>query len=121
MLTLSICLPSSTDDLVNTAPNQKVLMVVDIIFPGWMHFKDLAMAQFVPEFLESHKKILEYEFDTLVGRHLTRSGTAEDVQIQQEYFEDIQTSAAKVNQEIFFVAIGQEVGFETMVGFPSLC
>ena len=94
------------------APNQKVLMVVDIIFPGWVPFKDLAMAQFVPEFLEAHDKILEYEFNTLIGGHLTRLGTIEDVQIQQEYFNDIQISAEKANQEISFVEIGQDVGFE---------
>ena len=94
------------------APNHKVLMVVDVIFPGWVPFKDLAMAQFVPEFLESHDTILEYDFETFVGGHLTRLGTVEDVQIQKEYFQDIQTSAAKANQDVSFMAIGQEVGFE---------
>ena len=96
------------------APDHKVLMLVDVIFPGWTPFKDLAMAQFVPEYLDAHDTILEYDFDTLVAGHLTRLGTYEDVQIQKEYFEDIQTSAAKANQEISFMAIGQEVGFENI-------
>ena len=94
------------------APNHKVLMVVDVIFPGWVPFKDLAMAQFVPEFLESHDTILEYDFETFVGGHLTRLGTVEDVQIQKKYFQDIQTSSAKANQDVSFMTIGQEVGFE---------
>jgi len=93
------------------APTQKVLMVVDVIFPGWTPFKDLAMAQDVPAFLGAHEKILEYDFDVLVGGHLTRLGTAEDVKIQQEYFQDIQDSAAKANQEVSFMEIGQNVGF----------
>ncbi len=93
------------------APNQKVLMLIDVIFPGWTPFKDLAMAQDVPEFLAAHDKVLEYDFDILVGGHLTRLGTPEDVQIQKEYFQDIQASAAKANQEVSFMAIGQEVGF----------
>ena len=93
------------------APNQKVLMLVDTIFPGWTPFKDLAMAQDVPEFIAAHDKVLEYDFDTFVGGHLTRLGTPEDIQIQKKYFEDIQTSAAKANQEISFIEIGQEVGF----------
>ena len=93
------------------APDQKVLMIIDVIFPGWTPFKDLAMAQDVPEFLAAHDKILEYDFDTLVGGHLTRLGTPEDVQIQKEYFQDIQASAGKANQEVSFMAIGQEVGF----------
>ena len=93
------------------ASNQKVLMLVDVIFPGWTPFKDLAMAQDVTEFLAAHDKVLEYDFDTFIGGHLTRLGTPEDVQIQKEYFQDIQTSAGKANQEVSFMAIGQEVGF----------
>ena len=93
------------------APQQKVLMVVDLVFPGWTPFKDLAMAHDVPAFLAAPDKILEYDFDTYVGGHLTRLGTVEDVQIQQEYFQDIQNSAAKANQEVSFMAIGQDVGF----------
>jgi len=94
------------------APQQKVLMVVDIVFPGWTPFKDLAMAQDVPAFLAAHDKILEYDFDTYVGGHLTRLGTTEDVKIQQEYFQDIEENAAIANQEVSFMEIGQEVGFE---------
>lgn len=96
------------------APNQKVLMLVDVIFPGWTPFKDLAMAQDVPAFLAAHDKVLEYEFDTFVGGHLTRLGTYNDVQIQKEYFTDIGAAAAKANQEVSFMAIGQEVGFDNL-------
>ncbi len=94
------------------APQQKVLMVVDVIFPGWTPFKDLAMAQDVPAFLAAPDKILEYDFDTYVGGHLTRLGTTEDVKIQQEYFLDIEENAAIANQKVSFMEIGQEVGFE---------
>jgi len=96
------------------APEQKVLMLVDVIFPGWTPFKDLAMAQDVTEFLAAHDKVLEYDFDTYIGGHLTRLGTIEDVQIQKEYFQDIQASAAKANQEVSFMAVGQEVGFSNL-------
>ena len=93
------------------APNQKVLMLVDVVFSGWTLFKDLAMAQDTSEFLASHDRILEYDFDTFIGCHITRLGIVEDIKIQKEYFQDIQDSAAKVNQQVFFMTIGQEVGF----------
>ena len=96
------------------APQHKVLMVVDVIFPGWTPFKDLALAEDVPFFLYAHEKILEYDFDTFVGGHLTRLGTPEDVQIQKEYFDDIQKNAEIANQQVDFMAIGQEVGFENL-------
>ena len=94
------------------APNQKVLMLVDVVFPGWVPFKDLAMAEDVPAFIAAHDKILEYDFDTFIGGHLTRLGTSEDVKTQQEYFQDIQDNASTANQQVDFMAIGQEVGFE---------
>ena len=96
------------------APNQKVLMLVDVVFPGWVPFKDLAMAEDVPAFIAAHDKILEYDFDTFIGGHLTRLGTPKDVRIQQEYFQDIQNNAATANQQVDFMAIGQEVGFENV-------
>jgi glyoxylase-like metal-dependent hydrolase (beta-lactamase superfamily II) len=96
------------------APQQKVLMLVDVVFPGWVPFKDLAMAEDVPLFINAHDKILEYDFETFVGGHLTRLGTLEDVKIQKEYFDDIQKNAATANQQVDFMAIGQEVGFENI-------
>ncbi|MDH3677626.1 MAG: MBL fold metallo-hydrolase [Nitrosopumilus sp.] len=96
------------------APQQKVLMLVDVVFPGWVPFKDLAMAEDIPFFIYSHDKILEYDFETYIGGHLTRLGTPEDVQIQKEYFDDIQRNAAAANIQVDFMEIGQEVGFENL-------
>jgi glyoxylase-like metal-dependent hydrolase (beta-lactamase superfamily II) len=96
------------------APQQKVLMLVDVVFPGWVPFKDLAMAEDVSFFIDAHDKILEYDFETFVGGHLTRLGTLEDVEIQKEYIDDIQKNAATANQQVDFMAIGQEVGFENI-------
>ena len=96
------------------APNQRVLMLVDVIFPGWTPFKDLAMAQDVTAFLAAHDKVLEYDFDTYIGGHLTRLGTPEDVQIQKEYLQDIENAAARANQEVSFMEIRQQVGFENL-------
>ncbi len=93
------------------APEQKVLLLIDVVFPGWVPFKDLAMAEDVPAFIEAHNVILEYDFDTFIGGHLTRLGTVQDVEIQKEYFQDIQASAGKANQEVSFMKIGMEVGF----------
>jgi len=96
------------------APQQKVLMLVDVVFPGWTPFKDLAMAEDVPFFIYAHDKILEYDFETYIGGHLTRLGTLEDVEIQKEYFKDIQINAALANQQVDFMAIAQKVGFDNL-------
>ena len=52
------------------APTQRVLMLVDVVFPGWVPFRDLAIAEDVPGFIKAHGQALSYPFDTLVAGHL---------------------------------------------------
>jgi glyoxylase-like metal-dependent hydrolase (beta-lactamase superfamily II) len=71
------------------APQQKVLMLVDVIFPGWVPFAYLAISTNVPGWVTAHDKALAYPFETLIGGHLTRLGTRADVAVQQEYITDL--------------------------------
>ncbi len=71
------------------APNQRVLMVVDVIFPGWVPFSNLALSGYVPGWIDMHSQALEYDFTSLVSGHVTRPGTPEDVRVQIEYMNDL--------------------------------
>jgi glyoxylase-like metal-dependent hydrolase (beta-lactamase superfamily II) len=75
------------------APGQKTLMLVDVIFPGWSPFNDLALAKDVPRFVAAHEKILTFDFTTFVGGHLNRLGTRADVEESQRYTLDIKANA----------------------------
>jgi glyoxylase-like metal-dependent hydrolase (beta-lactamase superfamily II) len=93
------------------APKQKVLMLVDIIFPGWVPFPYLAIAKDVAGFIKAHDIALNnYDFDTIVAGHLTRLGTRNDVIVQKEFVSDLEKAAAKANQEILFSKIASQVG-----------
>jgi glyoxylase-like metal-dependent hydrolase (beta-lactamase superfamily II) len=88
------------------APAQKTLMLVDIIFPGWVPFPDLALAEDVFGFIKAHDIALSYDFDTFVGGHLTKLGTRDDVQIQREFITDlINASSIKANSNVTFSEI----------------
>ncbi|MGY2700954.1 MBL fold metallo-hydrolase [Nocardioides sp. HB32] len=75
------------------APEQRVLMLVDVIFPGWVPFSNLALSAFVPGYVRAHEQALDYEFDRLVSGHVTRTGTPEDVRVQLEYMHDLGATA----------------------------
>ena len=78
------------------APKQKVLMLVDIIFPGWVPFPYLAIAKDVAGFIKTHEIALNnYDFDTIVAGHLTRLGTRNDVIVQKEFVSDLEKALAK--------------------------
>jgi glyoxylase-like metal-dependent hydrolase (beta-lactamase superfamily II) len=94
------------------APRQKVLMLVDVIFPGWVPFKNLALAEDVPGYVRAHDEALSFDFDTFIGGHLTRLGTREDVRILREYIWDVRDNAARALQTVDFFAIAEQTGFE---------
>lgn len=71
------------------APIQKIIMLVDIVYPGWVPFDKLGESQSVPGYIKAHEQILEYDFDYYIGGHLNRYGVRQDVIIQQEYINDL--------------------------------
>jgi glyoxylase-like metal-dependent hydrolase (beta-lactamase superfamily II) len=91
------------------APDQKVLMLVDVVFPGWTPFRDLAEAENTPAYMRAHDQILEYDFDTFIGGHVGRLGTRSDVETQREYMIDMATNAATALQTVDFNAVAGEL------------
>jgi glyoxylase-like metal-dependent hydrolase (beta-lactamase superfamily II) len=93
------------------APKQKVLMLVDIIFPGWIPFAYLAIAKDTAGFIKAHDIALNnYDFDTLVAGHVTRLGTRADVEVQREFVMNLEKAAANANKNVSFSDIASQVG-----------
>ena len=57
------------------APAQKTLMVVDVIFPGWMPWRRFALAKDIPGYFAQVEEINKMKWDVLVSGHVTRTGT----------------------------------------------
>jgi len=76
------------------APAQRVLMVVDVVFPGWMPWRRFAVAQDIPAYFAQVEEIRKMDWDTLVGGHVARTGTHRDVDVQSEFMQDVKLAAA---------------------------
>jgi glyoxylase-like metal-dependent hydrolase (beta-lactamase superfamily II) len=76
------------------APRQKVLMVVDTVFPGWMPWRRLALAQNVRGLFRQVNEIKAIDFDKFVGGHVARWGTKADVQLQLDFMNDLRDASA---------------------------
>jgi glyoxylase-like metal-dependent hydrolase (beta-lactamase superfamily II) len=76
------------------APAQRVLMVVDVVFPGWMPWRRFALAQDVPGYFAQVEEIGRMEWETLVGGHVARTGTHADVALQAAFNRDLKAAAA---------------------------
>jgi glyoxylase-like metal-dependent hydrolase (beta-lactamase superfamily II) len=76
------------------APAQRVLMVVDVVFPGWMPWRRFALAQDILGYFAQVEEIRKMDWDTLVGGHVARTGTHADVNVQAEFNQDVKQAAA---------------------------
>ena len=92
------------------APHQKVLMLVDIVDPGWIPFKSLAGADYTLGYINAYSEILSYDFETFVGGYLSRPGNREDVILHGKYMVDLEESGAKAIETITFSSIAKEIG-----------
>lgn len=82
------------------APAQRVLMNIDVVFPGWVPFSSLAMASDLRGFVRGHEVTLGYDFDVFVPGHLSRLGSREDVEVQQQYVQDLVDTAMKYLDDV---------------------
>ena len=93
-LALSYHGPNHTpDNIFIHVPSAATLMVVDVVFPGWVPFKNLAESQDLPGWIAAHDAVLATPWQTFVGGHLGRLGTRADVALQRDYVHDLDASA----------------------------
>jgi glyoxylase-like metal-dependent hydrolase (beta-lactamase superfamily II) len=83
----------SPDNIFIYAPRHSTLMVVDVLYPGWVPFKNLAVSQDIPGWTEAQRRAMQYPWTTLVGGHLGRLGTRADGDLQRQYVIDLEASA----------------------------
>lgn len=77
------------------APTQKTLMVVDVVFPGWMPWRRFALAQDIPGYFAQVQEIDKMDWNILVSGHVQRVGKHADVALQLEFMNDLKSIAQK--------------------------
>ena len=85
------------------APAQRTLMVVDIIFPGWMPWRRLALAQDIPGYFLQVEEINKMDWDIIVCGHVERAGTHADVALQLEFINDLRNTARQALKSTKFI------------------
>jgi glyoxylase-like metal-dependent hydrolase (beta-lactamase superfamily II) len=81
------------------APRQRVLMLVDVLFPGSSQFTDLNVSVDLPLFVKAFDRILEFDFDIFVGGHNNRLGLRADVVEGRRYVQDMVENARRALQD----------------------
>jgi glyoxylase-like metal-dependent hydrolase (beta-lactamase superfamily II) len=81
-----------TGNIFIYAPKQKVLMLVDVVYPGWIPYKNLGVAEDIPGYIQAHHDALGYDFDTFVAGRVDRLGTRADVETSLEFVNDLKST-----------------------------
>lgn len=88
---------SNEGDLFVSLPNDKFLMVIDVLAPGYVPFKNLDLSNNVHNYLKVFDHILAYDFDVFIGGHLTGIGTKEDVVQNKTYVTDLYETVKRIH------------------------
>ena len=103
----------SPDKIFIHFPDHDALMLVDIVNSGWVPIFNLNLSEDVPGYLDAPGKALAYPWKHYIGGHLGRLGTRADIELHQQYIEDIIESSkdalGKVDPTPYFVKYGPNV------------
>lgn len=88
---------SNEGDLFAYIPKDKFLMVIDVLAPGYVPFKNLDLSNNIHNYLKVFDQILAYDFDVFVGGHLTSIGDKDDVMLTKAYVEDLYETVKRIH------------------------
>jgi glyoxylase-like metal-dependent hydrolase (beta-lactamase superfamily II) len=94
----------SEGNLFIYAPRQKVLMLVDVVYPGYMPYPELGVASDIDGYVQAHRDALAYDFIDFVGGHVDRLGTRADVQTSLDFVLELRDAAQRSTDALGFPA-----------------
>jgi glyoxylase-like metal-dependent hydrolase (beta-lactamase superfamily II) len=83
-------------------PKENILMAVDIVYPGWMPYKNLGVSIDLPGVVTAHEMMLGFAFDVMVAGHVDRTGKRDDVATSLELYRDLVASAKRCYEALSF-------------------
>jgi glyoxylase-like metal-dependent hydrolase (beta-lactamase superfamily II) len=99
---------SDEGDLMVYLPNERFLMAIDTLAPGYVPFMGFDITSNFHEYMKVFDDILAYDFDVFVGGHLTQLGTRKDVEETKEYVLDVYRTTKKVHGSTYMMAVFAE-------------
>lgn len=108
----------SSDNVFVHFPDQRVVMLVDVVFPGTAPFRGLTVSSDIPGFLDAHDQLLAYDADTFVGGHFARWGSRGDVETARDYLRDLTAVTREALGSVEFAAVARRLAAAGRVRHP---
>jgi len=91
---------SPEGDLVIYLPEEKVLMAVDLIAPGWVPLLDFDITGNMFVYLGSFDRILAYDFDAFISGHTADIAHRKDIELTKAYAFDVYETVKRIHAQI---------------------
>ena len=76
------------------------MMAVDCVTPGYAPFQGFDITSNFGEYMKLFAQLLQYDFDTFVGGHLTDIGNKRDVEITKEFTMDVYHTVKRIHNSL---------------------
>lgn len=91
---------SPEGDLVVFLPEEKIVMAVDILAPGWVPLLDFDITGDMFSYLGAFDRLLAYDFAHFVSGHTADVAGRRDVEVTKEYTFDVYETVKRIHGEI---------------------
>jgi glyoxylase-like metal-dependent hydrolase (beta-lactamase superfamily II) len=91
---------SPEGDLVIYLPEEKVLMAVDLIAPGWVPLLDFDITGNMFVYLGSFDRILAYDFQIFISGHTADIAHRKDIELTKTYAFDVYETVKRIHGQI---------------------
>jgi glyoxylase-like metal-dependent hydrolase (beta-lactamase superfamily II) len=108
----------SPDNIFIHLPEHGALMLVDIVNPGWAAVCQSNLADDVPGYIGAADYALTYPWKHLIGGHMDRLGTRDDVATHRRYMADIvynaRTALEHIDPAPYFARYSENIWIATL-------
>lgn len=91
---------SPEGDLVIHLPEEKVLMAVDLIAPGWVPLLDFDITGNMFVYLGAFDRILAYDFDKFISGHTADVANRKDIELTKAYAFDVYETVKRIHAQV---------------------
>jgi glyoxylase-like metal-dependent hydrolase (beta-lactamase superfamily II) len=93
---------SSEGDLVVYLPEEKVMVAIDLIGPGWVPLHAFDITENMYRYMGAFDRLLAHDFEAFISGHTADVARRDDVEITKQYTFDVYETVKRIHGELNF-------------------
>ncbi|MCU4298795.1 MBL fold metallo-hydrolase [Brevibacterium permense] len=91
---------SADGDTVLYLPDEKILVAIDLMAPGWVPLLDFDITENVFSYMRAFDRFLAFDFDYFLSGHTADAAVRSDVELTRDYVMDIYRTVKRLHDSI---------------------